>query len=317
MHRLSTFLRSFGVVAVATLMSCGGGDLVLPSQTGPAAITLVAGDNQSGPAGAPLALPLVVKVVDSREQALPDQPVAFSVVTAAPGAVVDPPTAETGSDGTAQANWVLGSTSGTQTVVAAVVGAEALTVSFNASVGPAGAARIELVSGDNQTARVDRAVQDSLVVRVTDGFGNPVAGVTVDWTAQQGSLDPAASVTGADGLAFSSWTLGPSTGPQSAAASNPALEGSPVAFVGTAVAGTADRLERVSGNDQSGRIGSELPEPLVVRLTDLAGNGVANRAVSWVIATGGGSVTRITPPPIRRAGRPFGGPSDRQRVATR
>jgi hypothetical protein len=291
-RRLSGLPASFGVVVVASLTSCGGSDLVLPSQAGPAAITLVAGNDQSGPAGQLLALPLVVQVLGQRGEALPDQQVAFSLGTAAPpGAQIDPELAETGTDGRAQSHWVLGNTSGTQTVVASVVGVDGLTVTFNASVGAASAARIELVSGDNQTARIGRPVQDPLIVRVTDGFGNPVAGVTVEWTAQQGSVDPASSVTGEDGQASTTWTLGSSTGPQSAAASSPALQGSPVAFAGTAVPGSADRLERVSGNDQSAPIGTELPEPLVVQLLDQAGNGVPNRAVSWVLATGGGSVS--------------------------
>jgi hypothetical protein len=53
-------------------------------------------------------------------------------------------------------------------------------------------------------------------------------------------------------------------------------------------------LELVSGNDQSAPPGQELAQPLVVRLVDDEGNGVPNRAVSWVIGVGGGSVSSAT-----------------------
>jgi hypothetical protein len=107
-------------------------------------------------------------------------------------------------------------------------------------------------------------------------------------------VDPASSVTGSDGRAKTSWTLGSTTGSQSATASSAGLSGSPLAFDATALSGNADRLLRVSGNEQSARAGTELPAPLVVRLTDDAGNGVPDRAVSWIVASGGGEVASTT-----------------------
>jgi hypothetical protein len=114
--------------------------------------------------------------------------------------------------------------------------------------------------------------------------------VEVEWSAERGSVDPGSSVTAEDGRAATSWTLGSSTGPQSASASSSGLDGSPVEFTATARPGSASRLDRVSGNNQSAQAGNELREPLVVELLDGAGNGIPNRAVSWLVATGGGSV---------------------------
>jgi hypothetical protein len=112
----------------------------------------------------------------------------------------------------------------------------------------------------------------------------------VNWAAEEGSVDPASSTTASDGRAQTSWTLGSATGPHSASASSGGLEGSPIRFTATGRAGGADRLVRVSGDGQSGHAGDALENLLVVRLLDQAGNGVPNRAVSWVIATGGGTV---------------------------
>jgi adhesin/invasin len=46
----------------------------------------------------------------------------------------------------------------------------------------------------------------------------------------------------------------------------------------------------MSGNDQSAVAGSELPDPLVVRVTDASGRAVSGLSVVWVISEGGGSV---------------------------
>ncbi|MEO8089397.1 MAG: Ig-like domain-containing protein [Gemmatimonadales bacterium] len=289
MNRLYALLGGLGIV-FGSLASCGGSDLVLPSDAGPGDITLFLGNNQSGPAGTELTDPLVVKVLDRRGQPLPNQRVAFGLATEVPGAQVTPDTVETGADGTARARWVLGSVSGTQTAFARVVGADGLEVTFKATVGAAGASRIEAVSGSDQSAAAGTQLPDPLIARVIDGFGNGVEGVTVTWSADDGSVSPTESVTGPGGRATTAWTLGSAAGPQTASASGSDLSGSPVDFTATARAGVADGLLKVSGDGQSARPGSAVGNPLVVWLVDKSGNGVPNRAVSWVVATGGGSV---------------------------
>jgi hypothetical protein len=156
------------------------------------------------------------------------------------------------------------------------------------------ASKIVRGSGDDQSAEVGHRLADPLVVRVTDQFDTPVAGVTVTWAAEEGDVDPASSVTGSDGLAQMSWTLGAVPGSQAATASSSDLDGSPIHFTATGRAGKADRLERVSGDDQSARPGTTLENRLVVELLDKAGNAVPDRAVSWVVATGGGSADPVT-----------------------
>ncbi len=104
-------------------------------------------------------------------------------------------------------------------------------------------------------------------------------------------MSPTSVVTGADGRAATRRILGSAAGTQTATADAPGLTGSPLTFTHTAVPGTAASLVLISGSDQRGETGQELPEPLVVRLVDEAGNGIPGRAVSWVVATGGGSVT--------------------------
>jgi hypothetical protein len=99
------------------------------------------------------------------------------------------------------------------------------------------------------------------------------------------------AVTGADGRAATRRILGSAAGTQTATADVPGLAGTPVTFTHTAVPGTAASLVLISGSDQRARAGDELPDPLIVRLVDEAGNGIPGRAVTWIVATGGGAVT--------------------------
>ena len=295
MHRSWAFVSSIAL-ALAALIGCGEG-LVLPEDGAPAELRRTQGDDQAGAAGAPLPDSLEVRVLDARGNPLPRHTVTFTLESALPGARVTPETATTRTDGTARALWVLGATSGIQEVVARVErggGADPLEVRFSAIVGSAGAQRITIAGGNEQSGPAGSPLANPLVVLVTDGFGNPVAGVPVEWDAQDGSIEPGSSVTGSDGKAQTSWTLGSSAGAQSASASSPDLTGSPVSFTATALPGSPTRLERVSGDDQSAQPGQELPDPLVVQLLDAAGNGVPNRAVSWVVASGGGSASPAT-----------------------
>jgi hypothetical protein len=295
-HRLSRRLGSFGATlgALILLAHCGGSDLTLPDDTGAGGIVKVTGDNQRGLPGSPLAESLTVKVTDRAGEPLSNLRVAFSLDTDAPGGQVSPAQARTRRDGVARARWVLGAGTGPQAVVARVVGSGGLEVRFEASIGSGDASRLESVSGDDQSGAIGTALGDPLVVRVTDQLGNPVANVSVEWDGGDGSVDPATSQTGNDGKASTSWTLGSSIGSHTATASSGSLNGSPVTFTATAVAGSADRLVQVSGNNQSANPGAELAQPVVVRLVDREGNGIFGRAVTWVVGAGGGSVASNT-----------------------
>jgi len=279
-------------LAIATLR-CGSGDLLLPGDTEPTQIEIIQGDEQTGSAGLPLEDSIVVRVLDGGGRAMTGLQVAFSLADGAAGGDVSPDTVVTDGRGESAALWVLGGAAGAQSLDAKVVGRD-LTVRVTASAGSSGPSRLVAVSGDAQTAPVGTALTDSLVVQVLDGFDNPVAGITVDWSASEGDVSPTSVVTGADGRAATRRILGSAAGTQTATADAPGLTGSPLTFTHTAVPGTAASLVLISGSDQRGETGQELPEPLVVRLVDEAGNGIPGRAVSWVVATGGGSVTPTT-----------------------
>jgi plastocyanin len=89
-------------------------------------------------------------------------------------------------------------------------------------------------NGDAQSGPPSAALPEDLRVAITRA-SEPQAGVEVAWaTPQGGSLDPATSVSDADGIATTTWTLGPSEGPQTATATVADADGSPVTFTATA-----------------------------------------------------------------------------------
>jgi hypothetical protein len=69
------------------------------------------------------------------------------------------------------------------------------------------------VSGDGQRGAANAPLADSLLVRVTDSFSNPVPGVTVTFTpaSLNGSASPTQAITDADGLAATEWTIASSS----------------------------------------------------------------------------------------------------------
>ena len=77
---------------------------------------------------------------------------------------------------------------------------------------------LRAVSGDGQQGRVGSQLPDPLVVRLTDGAGRPVSGVSIAFRFQTGDpaaqVDPTTITTNDSGSAAVHVRLGTTTGPQ-------------------------------------------------------------------------------------------------------
>ena len=275
-------------------LGCGDG-VGLPDEGVPTEIKAFSGDDQTGPAGGTLALPVVVRVTDRSGRPVANQTVAF-----APGSgsgSVTPASVTTDNQGKASTAWTLGPAAGPQALTARAEGGAApdgLDVALTAHAVSGAATEIQIASGNEQTGAVSSALPDSLVARVIDAGGNPVAGIEVHWSASGGgSISPEVVVTGADGLAAAERVLGGSSGAESAQATAAGLQGSPLTFIHTAVPATPSRLVKISGDGQSAPAGFQLADSLVVQLVDEGGNGVGGRPVTWVVGGGEGSVDPV------------------------
>jgi hypothetical protein len=122
--------------------------------------------------------------------------------------------------------------------LAVLLAASGLSCGDDDTLDPPTPTTLEKIAGDEQSGPVSEALPDPLVVRVLDQTDRPVAGVSVTWAAQGGgSVSPETVVTDAAGVASAVRALGPTAGEQTTTAEVSGLQGSPVTFTSTAVAG--------------------------------------------------------------------------------
>lgn len=154
-------------------------------------------------------------------------------------------------------------------------------------------AEIEISRGDRQNGTVGEALVDSLVVRVTDRFGTPVANVTVNWSAEGGgSVDPTESVTAADGRAATQRILGPQPSTYVTIATVDGVADT-VTFTSR---GLTARLVITSETPAIATSGVPLSPQPTLRLEDADGTPIAREGVivTVQITSGGGSLSGAT-----------------------
>lgn len=156
------------------------------------------------------------------------------------------------------------------------------------------AAALKLISGNQQTGTVGAALSEVLSVKVVDAGGQPVQGATVLWQVRSGggTITPAASTSSVSGLSTVVWTLGTTLGANKAVA---ILQGNYVldsaVFTATAGVGPASLLTIVAGNQQVGRVATQLGLPLTINVKDQFGYAVSGKKVVWAVGNLSGSIT--------------------------
>ncbi|HKV75517.1 MAG TPA: Ig-like domain-containing protein, partial [Gemmatimonadales bacterium] len=253
-------------------------------------IALAGGDAQTGTAGAALPVAYTVLITDGS-----GNPVAGTTVTwAVGGGGSITPTSVSNAAGIASATRTLGTVAGPQTATATAAGLTGSPVSFSATATPAAAANVAANAGTGQNATVGTALAVNPAVLVTDQFGNPVSGVTITFavTANNGSLTGASASTNASGIAtVGSWTLGSGAKTDTLRATGTGLTGSPVLFTAVATAGAATQIAINAGNGQTAVAGANVGTNPSVLVRDALNNPVSGVAVTFAVASGGGSVT--------------------------
>ena len=273
---------------------------------GPAAAMTIANassNGQTGVVGKPVTNLPSVKVADAHGNGVPGIEVTFAVASG--GGSITGSSQTTNATGVATVGgWTLGSVAGANTITArvttpsAVAGAgftAELIVTFTATGIADVAGSIVLNAGDAQTAVAGTAVSVAPSVRVVDGNNNPVSGVSVAFSVATGggTLTGANTTTNASGVAtIGGWTLGNAAGANTITASTPGVSGI-VTITATGIAGPAASIAvaNAAANGQTAVAGTAVAIPPAVRVTDSRGNNVAGIAVTFAVATGGGSVT--------------------------
>src|SRR5687768_69641 len=287
--------RAAGRSVVTAKIDGIAGYMPIAVVTTAANLDLVGGSGQRAAAGRNLPQPIVVRATNRRGQPAAGKAVTFRVAEGV--GRVDPTTATTDADGRARASWTLGDIPGRQTLFATVENIDSATaITAESDPVPANTRVVALV--DSLEGPAGSVLPDTLGVRVTDSTGRALGDVPVQWTVTaEGTVNALAPRTDSLGVARAIWTLGPRTGRQRVRAqvgSGAASQGiPPLTLSASALAAKPSDIVVVSGDRQKAAAGSALKRPIVIRVVDGNGNGVAD--VPLVLSISHGTVVDSAP----------------------
>jgi len=260
-----------------------------------ATVTAVGATALSGTAGVAVGTPITVSVADQSGNPVAGATVTFAV-TAGGGSVTGATPATSVSGQATLGSWTLGMVAGTLNTLSASV-ASLTPVVYSATPAAGAAAALQLTTQPGTTSAINgAALSPQPVVQVTDAFGNVVtqSGLTVTAAIASGGGvlgGTASSSTNASGVAsFSGLSITGTAGAHSLSFSSaPLTAATSTSF--TLTAGAATTLAVSGGDNQSGTVGAALPTAPAVLITDQSGNPVSGVAVTFAVASGGGSAT--------------------------
>jgi hypothetical protein len=293
-----TFPKTAGVVtitATATLPT-GSASVSFTETAVPGLATKLvnfSGTGQSGQAGSILPKQLEIKVEDASSNVIAGVPVTFADKTGL--GTLSPTSVTSNASGLAVASYQLPNTPGAYKITAsALLGQPPKTVSATFSETSTGdaPASLSVVSGNSQTAPVNTVLSQPLVVQVNDQGGNPIAGVSVVFSASSGTITGSPATTNSSGQATVNYTTGTSAGGVTLTASVDKLN-TPIAV--TVSAGAPTTLTITAGNNQAATAGTTLPQALSLVVADQYGNPISGAAVNFSDGGVGGSFSYANP----------------------
>ena len=188
--------------------------------------------------------------------------------------------------------WTLGTRAGIQQVRA--TGAPGVELSFSVRALPGPASTVTTAVGNGQRGHVSTTLPVVPAARVTDAWGNAVAGVDVTVAVGDGggSIGGSGGTSDADGLVpLGSWTLGPAAGRNTLLATGSGIA-APATFVAIGGGGEPAQSVVLAGTGQTGPVATVLPIEPKLRYVDADGIAVNEYDVRFQAASG--VVTRTT-----------------------
>ena len=286
-------LLPLGVLLVGSCGDSTGTDDAGP----PAAMEILDGDEQEGRAGAELPEPLVVRVTDEGGNPVPDQHVNWRVTTG--GGSVFAGAGLTNSNGEVRERWTLGTVAGSeqQVEVRAVdneTGEPLVFATFSATALPGTGRALARVETNELTGPLGAELAGPISVKLTDEFGNPIAGATITFTvvAGGGSVNPASAESNENGIAATAWRLGNRLDiAHRLTASAPSATAIEISATPTL---PADATTEAVGGGQTATVGELLAQPVGVRVRLAGGTPVVGANAAFTVTAGGGSVEQAT-----------------------
>jgi hypothetical protein len=244
------------------------------------------GNRQAGAVGTTLTKPLQVSARD------PYSPAGFAGVAVTfsdgnKGGSFSNSPATTNNKGTATTSYKLPSNAGSYKIAATAPGFVSTTLSETAIAGPA--KQLLVLTGNNQSTPVGKRTPAPLVAKAVDALKNGVGGVVIAFsdggTGGRFSANPV--TTNSAGQAPTIYTASTLATKVKVLTTAPRLTSA--TFVVNVTAGPAANIGVVSGNNQTAPAGTQLPRPLVAKVTDQYGNAVVNAAVTFSDGGAGGT----------------------------
>ncbi|HCO2099586.1 TPA: Ig-like domain-containing protein [Escherichia coli] len=230
---------------------------------------------------------LRVRVTDAFGNTLAGQTVS---VMADNSATVSP-TVTTEPDGTVEIS-ITSQTAGTSTGTASINNSSlSRNVTFIADVRTAKIADLVVIKDDSVA---DGVMANMLRARVTDAFGNVLAGQTVSVTADNGATVAPVVITGPDGtveISVTSQTAG--TSAITASINNSSLSRNVTFIADVSTAKIADLVVIKDGSEADGSTANTLQ----VKVTDAFGNALAGQTVSVMAGNGATTAPTVTTQP--------------------
>ena len=247
-------------------------------------MSVIAGDNQSAQVLNPLPVPLQFATLDPYN-GRPISGVTITFSDGNKGGAFDPPSAVTDADGDVSTTYTFPKKTGVYILTATALNFG----SVNATATATAAAPQKLISyaGARQTGPAGTVLPVALTAETKDAYGNPVPGITVNFTSNQGgTFNPSSAVTNAKGLAAVFFTLPTIIVKSTVTASASGLKNA--SYVEFSIAGPAASVAVNGGDNQTAPAGTVLPQSLSVLVTDQYGNPVMGASVTFDDNNAGG-----------------------------
>jgi adhesin/invasin len=247
-------------------------------------MAVASGNNQSAPILTALPAPLEFATLDPYN----GQPISGVTITFSDGnkgGVFDPPSAITAADGTASTTYTFPKKTGVYTLTASAANFGDVSATETATAAPP--QKLISYAGARQTGPAGTVLPVALTAETKDAYGNPVPGITVNFSSNQGgTLSPSSAVTNTKGLAAVLFTLPTTIVKSTVTASSSGLKNA--SFVEFSIAGPAASVVVNGGDDQTAPVGTVLPQSLAVLVTDQYGNPVMGASVTFSDGDAGG-----------------------------
>ena len=258
--------------------------------------TVTAGNNQSAPVTTTLSAPIQFQIINPYT----GQPFVGDNVNFSDGCKAgakncgsfSPSSAVTDSNGNVSTTYTVPQVSGTYTLTMSGNGFG--NASATAIATPGVAIKITAYRGAKQTGAAGSNLASPIIAQAEDVYKNGVPGVTISFTANKGAIpNPSSGVSDANGLVRTTLQLPTTVATITVTASSTGFRS--VTYPEYSVAGPPANISATGGNNQVAQAGTQLPQALLVLVTDQYGNPVSGSSVTFSDGGIGGTFSNSNP----------------------